>query len=243
MIGIDLAIKNINDLLTAKLWLGKTVVFYGRVFEVASENGVIPTIATIDRYSEVLLDGKNDAQLFWRILPANKRNGEPISVQLYIYANLLKLYPTEDNRDAFEVAARDISDVLRFSAFRYQNTVIGKESFSYWKGSSQNKHDMQPFAMFRIDGSIPLNEVSVGTPISSVDLTILAGSNGTTLPVAGVYSHPHSKNNPVIVPINAIPNTGYQFDYWLIDGMINTSALTYVKMYASISAQANFKLI
>jgi hypothetical protein len=243
MIGIDFAIKNINDLLTAKLWLGNTTMFYGRVYENEYENGIVPEISDEQRYTEVMHDRKFDAQLFWRVLPSNKRNGEPISVQLFVYVNILKLYPTEDNRDALEIAARDLINVLRLSAFRFGNLVIGKESFSFWKGSSQNKHDMQPWAMFRIDGSIPLDMVSVGTPITSIDLTILAGSHGTSSPVPWVYFHPYSKNNPVIIPINAIPDAGYQFDYWLIDGAINTSALTYVRMYASISAQPFFKLI
>ena len=154
MTGIDLEINSINTLLTAKLWLSNNNAFYGRVWENDHGQGVIPEIVSGDKYFEVLHNDRYDAQLFWRVMPTNKRGTGLYNVQLYVYVNLKKVYPALENRDAYEEAIYDIINVLRYANFRYENTVTGKEAFSYWKGSSQNKHDMNPYGMFRMDGII-----------------------------------------------------------------------------------------
>lgn len=157
MKGIDKIIGDINSLLTLKLWAGNSTAYYGRVWENESENGLKPEIYSNGKYFEVLHNVTKDAQLFWRVAPSNSREYGVVDVSLFVYCNFAKIYPNEQNRDAFEIAIHDIISILNFTQFRYSNTVTGKESFSMWKGASQNKHDMQPWGMFRIDGEISID--------------------------------------------------------------------------------------
>lgn len=46
------------------------------------------------------------------------------------------------------------------------------------------------------------------------DLTVGTGAGGTTDPVPGVYSHPCGSS----VDITAIPDKGYRFDHWILNG-------------------------
>jgi hypothetical protein len=48
----------------------------------------------------------------------------------------------------------------------------------------------------------------------SYDLTVSAGVGGTTSPVPGTYSHACISS----VDITAIPDEGYRFDHWMLDG-------------------------
>ena len=50
------------------------------------------------------------------------------------------------------------------------------------------------------------------------NLTIISTEGGTTDPVPGNYTYV----NGTVVSITAIPNPGYSFDYWLLDGEIET---------------------
>ncbi|MEM3699768.1 MAG: DNRLRE domain-containing protein [Candidatus Bathyarchaeia archaeon] len=45
-------------------------------------------------------------------------------------------------------------------------------------------------------------------------LTITTTAGGTTNPASGVYTYPAG----TVVQVTAIPNTGYRFDYWVLDG-------------------------
>jgi len=55
------------------------------------------------------------------------------------------------------------------------------------------------------------------------DLTVSAGAGGTTSPVPGVYSHPCGS----CIDITAIPDEGYRFDHWVLDGSPAGSANPY----------------
>jgi len=48
---------------------------------------------------------------------------------------------------------------------------------------------------------------------TTYDLTVTAGSGGTTDPVPGVYSHPCGS----YASVTAIPDEGYRFDHWVLD--------------------------
>lgn len=77
------------------------------------------------------------------------------------------------------------------------------------------------------------------TPITNpttCTLTIQQPSHGTTDPVYGVYT----VNIGQVVPLYAIPDTGYIFYRWLIGDKIVIDQLTYVKMYSSKTIIAEF---
>ncbi len=75
---------------------------------------------------------------------------------------------------------------------------------------------------------------------TTFDLTISAGTGGTTNPAPGLYTHNQGTN----VQVTAINNTGYNFDHWQLDGSNfgNTNPIT-VTMDANHALSAVFKLI
>ena len=76
----------------------------------------------------------------------------------------------------------------------------------------------------------------INPPAEKVTLTIATTTGGTTTPAPGTYLH--DKNSQVTVA--AIPNTGYQFDHWDIDGSSNTSNPITLTMDKSYSLTAYF---
>lgn len=56
-------------------------------------------------------------------------------------------------------------------------------------------------------------------PPTSFMMTIQSSPNGTTVPSAGSYSHVAGEN----VTLNAVVNAGYEFDYWLVNGAVETT--------------------
>lgn len=219
MTGIDLIINNINDYLADNIWLNNTIVYHNRVFENVKDKGLVPEILSDNNYIEVLHDSKEDGKLFWRVMPDNKRTDEKLKASLFIYLNLKKVYPNEVLWEAREIAVKDILGSLIYTQFNYENTVIGKDSFSMWNGSSQNLHDMNDFFMFRIDGYIYLSCVGEIIAPTSVTITLQAETGGTTDPEPGVYNVAYKSNNAFL----AIVNTGYRFAGWLM-GTITTMA-------------------
>jgi hypothetical protein len=58
---------------------------------------------------------------------------------------------------------------------------------------------------------------------SPFTLTIVAGTGGTTNPVPGAYVYPQGQS----VSVQAIPDSGYSFDHWQLDGANVGSANPY----------------
>lgn len=216
MTGIDLIIANINSYLAEQLWLNSNVEYNGRVFENVKDKGIVPEILDGNNYVEVLHNIKKDGQMFWRVLPDNKRTGEPLRTSLFIYLNLKKLYPTTELWEAREVAVRDILNVMDYTQFNYENTIIGKDSFSMWTGANQNKHDMNEFFMLRIDGDIAVNcYTSSFIAPETVEITLQAEAGGTTLPAPAVLNLAYKSNNAFF----AKADMGSVFRRWLLDGV------------------------
>ena len=71
-------------------------------------------------------------------------------------------------------------------------------------------------------------------------LSIRATTGGTTNPVPGDYVY----NAGTVVPVTAVPNTGYQLDHWLFDGeSIGKADTVNVTMSANHTLQAVFVII
>jgi len=67
-------------------------------------------------------------------------------------------------------------------------------------------------------------------------LIITTTTGGTTNPQPGTYIHPAG----AIVNVTAFPNTGYSFDYWLLDGNVRTENPITVIMDANHTLEAHF---
>jgi len=235
MIGIDLIISDINTYLASKLWLTGTGVYYGRVFENEKEKGIVPEILSGSTYKEVLPDSKKDFQLFWRVKSDMSRVGVPLETSLFVYINLDKIFPTYGNDEARELAVYQLKELLNFTQFRFENTVIGKDFFSMWKDASQNKNDMNKNYMFRFDGDISVltnSQVETVTP-TSVELTVSAGTGGSVIASDGTVITTETiitaayKNN---YPFYAAASTGYRFLQWIRNAV--ASALNPINLYA-----------
>ena len=62
-------------------------------------------------------------------------------------------------------------------------------------------------------------------PSTTYTVTVQSSVNGTTTPTPGTYNYTSGSS----VTFAAVPNTGYKFDYWLIDGAVNeTNPLTII---------------
>jgi parallel beta-helix repeat protein len=75
-----------------------------------------------------------------------------------------------------------------------------------------------------------------GTPLQTCNLTITATEGGTTAPVPGTYGYAANST----VEVTAIPDVGYSFDYWLLDGNNRTENPITVRMDADHVLEAYF---
>jgi len=82
--------------------------------------------------------------------------------------------------------------------------------FDHWMLDGQDVGSANPYSVL-MDDDHTLHAVFTQV---TFDLTISAGAGGTTDPVPGVYSHPCGSS----VDITAIPDEGYRFDHWVLDG-------------------------
>ena len=67
-------------------------------------------------------------------------------------------------------------------------------------------------------------------------LTITTTSGGTTTPSPGT----HTYANATIVEVTAIPDVGYSFDYWLLDGEVRTENPITIIMDSNYTLEAHF---
>lgn len=65
----------------------------------------------------------------------------------------------------------------------------------------------------------PVFTLQPPTPPVTFTVTVQLSPNGTTVPSSGVYNYTSGSS----VTFAANPNAGYNFTYWLIDGIVNTT--------------------
>jgi subtilisin family serine protease len=73
---------------------------------------------------------------------------------------------------------------------------------------------------------------------SSTILSILPSLNGTTNPIPGSYNY----NNTYTTVVNAIPNTGYHFEKWLVNGADSLNSAINLYMNTDYTVQALFHI-
>lgn len=73
-------------------------------------------------------------------------------------------------------------------------------------------------------------------PPPSYNLTILASTGGTTSPTPGIYTYPQGAE----VSVTAIPNEGFSFSHWLLNGNVRTENPIIVVMNADYILEAYF---
>jgi hypothetical protein len=114
-------------------------------------------------------------------------------------------------------------------------------NYSYWDGTKMNV-TATPSLGYILD-HWELDEINVGAPnpinvtmnvnhtlhavflwLGICNLTVTTTAGGTTIPAPGIYSY----NNGTMVNVTAIPDIGYIFDYWELDGVDVGSANPYL---------------
>jgi parallel beta-helix repeat protein len=84
-------------------------------------------------------------------------------------------------------------------------------TFTYWELDGLNAGSDNPIEVL-MDSNHTLH--AVFTPAPYYELTISTTPGGTTDPTPGTYTYV----NGTTVSVTAIPNTGFSFDHWLLDG-------------------------
>lgn len=158
--GIDIAIKRLVDVFSAKLWTGKSVEFNGRAYINQRDGGTIPEIfeETTGRYRELLLDSSKSGIVFfdWQNKTGIAGSNYRARVWVMFAVNLTTLYPSETAR-ADEHAHRDALALIQKSEFDPVALVTGLESFRHFTAYPQKADDMQPFHLFRVECDLNYN--------------------------------------------------------------------------------------
>lgn len=158
--GIDIAIKRLVDVFTAKLWAGKSVEFNGRAYINQRDGGTIPEIfeAATGRYRELLLDSSKSGIVFFDWQNKTEIAGSNYKARVWVMfaVNLSTLYTSEIAR-ADEHAHRDALALIQKSGFDPVALVTGLESFRHYTAYPQKADDMQPFHLFRVECDLNYN--------------------------------------------------------------------------------------
>lgn len=154
MKGIDVEIGKMVTWLTAKLWLGKSIIINGRIFRNVKDGETIPEsyVAGVD-YQDVLLNDTKDAIVFFDVEPTEDYTGVFTSnVWVCFAVNLSKLYPTVTTERATEYAH---DDAVKWIKKRWEITglVRGYPAFSEYSRVKESDN-FHPFYLFRINCKI-----------------------------------------------------------------------------------------
>jgi hypothetical protein len=112
-------------------------------------------------------------------------------------------------------------------------------------GTHRGEDEFYPACDITGDGVIGLNDLAslaknLGKSRYSqtqYSLTIIAGTGGTTYPESGTDYY----YDGMIAGVIALANSGYEFDYWLLDGVLMTGNPTTVRMTQSRTLAAHFR--
>ena len=108
-------------------------------------------------------------------------------------------------------------------------------NFDHWELDGSNIGSANPTSV-TMDADHALHAVFTPAPVY-YDLTITATTGGTTSPAPGVHSYAEG----TVVSVTAIPDLGYNFDHWELDGSnIGSANPTSVTMDADHALHAVF---
>ncbi len=106
-------------------------------------------------------------------------------------------------------------------------------AFDYWSDATHYATYYTPGISVLVDGNLALQPHFR----TSADLTItVTGNGGTTDPIPGTRTYAAG----TVVPVKALPNTGYAFDHWILDGVTKTGDRINVTMDANHALVAYF---
>ena len=174
MIGVDKSIDKLVTLFTNNLCSSYNCDFNGRIYDnEKKDKGISPELfVTGKEYKEKLLNDNNDATVFFRLTDTDLETNTA-TIQIYFSVNLTKLYPSITYR-ADEHAIQDAKNIIDYSSFEITKVVRGREAFTDYFGADQNKHDMQPYCLFRFDTTTFFNSSQCqATEITEYDLILL----------------------------------------------------------------------
>ena len=121
------------------------------------------------------------------------------------------------------------------TAIPYTNYKFVKWKLTWSGGSSESTSNPITLTMDR-DYTL----VAFFEPITpKVTLTIATTTGGTTTPAPGTYQY----NKGSQVTVTAIPDSGYQFDYWNVNGTKNTSNPITLTLNTDVTLTAYFKSV
>jgi uncharacterized repeat protein (TIGR02543 family) len=150
------------------------------------------------------------------------------------------------------------SNIVELIAYRENNGDAGFHegnpmTFKAWDASSGIEHtfdgsevsyfdpatgDPLPPALFQGLGSVMV-ALNATVVMPTHDLTISAAAGGTTSPAPGTHAYEAGST----ASIEALPNTGWQFDYWEGSVVDPNSASTTVEMNSAKSVVAHFTCV
>lgn len=159
MKGIDVEIEKIRVYLTAKLWVGKTVTFNGRIFRNVKNGETIPeTFVNGIDYTDVLLDDTKDAIVFFDVQPNETFEGHfTADVWICFAVNLTRLYSTITTERATEYAHEDAFKWVRRKC-DITGLVRGYPAFSDYSRVKETDN-FHPFYLFRLNTKIKYKKV------------------------------------------------------------------------------------
>ena len=111
-----------------------------------------------------------------------------------------------------------------------------KYRFKEWRDETGAVIGTTPSISLFIDKDKTLTAYYEEVPIPEYVLTIDTTTGGTTDPLPGSYKYPENTT----VKVTAIPDTGYNFDHWILDGITYTSNPVNVLMDADHTLTAYF---
>jgi len=103
--------------------------------------------------------------------------------------------------------------------------------FAHWILDGINVGSQNP-----IDVLMTSNHTLHAVFLQLFELTIIANVGGTTDPPPGTYNH----TNGTTVDVTAVPDIGYSFDYWLLDGELKTENPITILMDSNHTLEAYF---
>ena len=110
--------------------------------------------------------------------------------------------------------------------------------FVKWRDDLGTEYTANPLTV-NVTRDMTLTAVYEEVVGPTFNLTIIAGTGGTTSPAPGTYTSAQG----AVVSVTALPNSGYNFDHWTLDGATNTSNPISVTMNANHTLTAYFTAI
>lgn len=156
--GIDIAIDQLTDSLTANLWTDRRTNFMGRIHPTRGMDGesvkLKPLFYVDNRPVDALMDDRYDAQSFVHVMPGRKMVADVVEAECRVLfaVNLDALYPEITSRnEQIETAMEEVRNELTLSQFDITGMTSGYDAYADYGWERDAQSDMQPNHLFRFD--------------------------------------------------------------------------------------------